>query len=209
MAQQVEARGIERWIVAFIGMAIIAAILTPPLFSIGKWAAIAAVIVCFALIPTIADGFIVKLRLLGIEGLTDTVFKLLQWVYTIVIFPLTFFATRKHSNSSRLIKVQIWIAILVLASLRSPVAPSAYVVVPALFLLALLAGEIHGRIIYGFGFFLAWILIMGVPPLPDRPELMVDLISQSLTMVICIWVLVRRSQTQMMPEARYQMPVAT
>lgn len=55
MAQQVEARGIERWIVAFIVMAIIAAILAPPLFSIGKWLAVAAVIVCFALIPTIAS----------------------------------------------------------------------------------------------------------------------------------------------------------
>jgi alpha-1,2-mannosyltransferase len=154
-------------------------------------------------------GFIVKLRLLGISGLTDTVFKLLQWVYMIVILVLTFFAARKHSNSSRLIKAQMWISILVLVSLRSPVAPSAYVVVPALFLLALLAGEIHGRIIYGFGFFLAWILIMGVSRLPDRPELIVDLISQSLTMALCIWVLVRRPQTQQMPDAGYQIPVAT
>jgi hypothetical protein len=137
-------------------------------------------------------GLIVKLRLVGIAGLNDTIFHLLQWVYTILIFALTFFAARKHLDSSRLLKAQVWIAILVLASLRSPVAPSAYVVVPALFLLSLLAGEIHGRFIYGFGFVLAWILIMGVPPLPDRPELFIDLLGEALTISLCIWVLVRK-----------------
>jgi alpha-1,2-mannosyltransferase len=136
-------------------------------------------------------GLIVKLQLLGISGLNATIFHLLQWIYTIVIFVVTFLAARKHLDGSRLIKAQIWIAVLMLASLRSPIAPSAYVVTPALFLLALLAGEIHGRFIYGFAFFLAWILIMGVPPLPDRPELLIDLLGEALTISLCIWVLIR------------------
>jgi hypothetical protein len=131
---------------------------------------------------------------MGMTGLHVTIFQLLQWVYTIAIFILTFFAARRHLNSSRLLKAQVWVAVLVLASLRSPVAPSAYIVVPALFLLGLLAGEIHGRFIYGFAFFLAWILIMGVPPLPDRPELYIDLLGQALTISLCIWILVRKPQ---------------
>jgi len=139
-------------------------------------------------------GLIVKLRLLGISGLNTTIFHLLQWVYTIAIFVLTFFAARKHLNGSRLLKAQVWTAVLILASLRSPIAPSAYVVVPALFLLVLLAGEIHGRITYGFLFVLAWILIMGVPPLPDRPELFVDLFGEALMLVVCMWVLIRKPQ---------------
>lgn len=141
-------------------------------------------------------GLIVKLQLLGISGLNTTIFHALQWIYTIMIFALTFFAARKHSDSSRLIKSQVWIAVLVLASLRSPIAPSAYVVVPALFLLALLAGEIHGRIIYGFSFLIAWILIMGVPPLPDRPELYIDMLSNLLTITLCFWVLVRKPKLE-------------
>lgn len=139
-------------------------------------------------------GLIVKLQLLGINGLNTTMFHLLQWIYTILIFALTFFAARKHLSSSRLVKAQLWFAVLIIASLRSPIAPSAYVVVPALFLLALLASEIQGRFIYGFAFFLAWILIMGVPPLPDRPELLVDLLGEALTLTLCMWVLIRKPQ---------------
>jgi glycosyl transferase family 87 len=146
-------------------------------------------------------GLIVKLQLLGIAGLNTVIFHLLQWIYTIVIFALTFFAARKHLNSSRLVKAQVWFAVLILASLRSPIAPSAYVVVPALFLLALLAGEIRGRITYGFLFVLAWILIMGVPPLPDRPELFVDLLGEALTLGLCMWVLIRKPQVVEASEA--------
>jgi hypothetical protein len=139
-------------------------------------------------------GLIVKLQLLGINELNTTIFHLLQWVYTILIFVLTFFAARKDLSSSRLTKAQSWFAVLILASLRSPIAPSAYVVVPALFLLSLLAGEIQGRITYGFLFVVAWILIMGVPPLPDLPELLVDLLGEGLTIAVCIWVLIRKPQ---------------
>jgi hypothetical protein len=146
-------------------------------------------------------GLIVKLQLLGIAGLNTTIFHLLQWIYTIVIFVLTFFAARKNLNSSRLAKAQAWFAVLILASLRSPIAPSAYVVVPALFLLALLAGEIRGRLTYGFLFALAWILIMGVPPLPDRPELLMDLLGEALTLGLCMWVLVRKPQVSEAREA--------
>lgn len=146
-------------------------------------------------------GLLVKLQLLGISGLNTTIFHLLQWIYTIVIFVLTFFAAGKNLSSSRLAKAQVWFAVLVLASLRSPIAPSAYVVVPALFLLILLAGEIRGRISYGFLFVLAWILIMGVPPLPDRPELLVDLIGDALTLGLCMWVLIRKPQVMEASEA--------
>lgn len=146
-------------------------------------------------------GLLVKLQLLGISGLNTTIFHLLQWIYTIVIFVLTLFAAGKNLSSSRLAKAQVWFAVLVLASLRSPIAPSAYVVVPALFLLILLAGEIRGRISYGFLFVLAWILIMGVPPLPDRPELLVDLIGDALTLGLCMWVLIRKPQVMEASEA--------
>ena len=43
-------------------------------------------------------------------------------------------------------------------------------------------------------FFLAGILIMGVPPLPDRPELLVDLLGEALTLSLCMWVLIRKAQ---------------
>jgi hypothetical protein len=139
-------------------------------------------------------GLLVKLQLLGISGFNTTIFHLLQWIYTIVIFVLTFFAARKNLGSSRLAKAQAWFAVLILASLRSPIAPSAYVVVPALFLLVLLAGEIRGRITYGFLFVVAWILIMGVPPLPDRPELLIDLLGDAVTLALCMWVLIRKPE---------------
>jgi hypothetical protein len=55
-----------------------------------------------------------------------------------------------------------------LAALRSPVAPSAYVVVPSLWLLTLLASEVRGRPALVVGFAAAWLAVMGSPPCPVR-----------------------------------------
>ena len=91
--------------------------------------------------------------------------------------------------SDRRSQVLVCLALLNLAALRSPLAPSAYVTAPVLWSLALLAADVRGR--YGMAIALAvvWMLIMGPPPLPDRVDLVVAMLGQALTVAINVWAL--------------------
>jgi hypothetical protein len=136
-------------------------------------------------------GMITKFTLLGFSGVGTTVTFVAEWIYTFILLGLTVFAARKHNKNS-FSNVQIWIALLILASLRTPVAPSAYVTAPVLFLLCLVASEVQGRFKYGLMLFVFWTFIMGLPPMPDIPEIIFDFVGQGLTIAVCVWVLVRK-----------------
>ncbi len=135
-------------------------------------------------------GLIGKLGLLGLPGMTRGVASIVSWLYTAVLLALAWRAGRQER--SHLAAAQLWLALLNLGALRSPLAPSAYTTVQTLWLLALLAPEIRGRIALGIGVFLAWNLIMGLPPLPPTGELVVGLVTQLLVLGINVWVVLRR-----------------
>jgi hypothetical protein len=93
-----------------------------------------------------------------------------------------------------------WLALVNLAALRSPVAPSAYVTVPMLWSLALLAAEVRGRYSIAIALGAAWVVIMGPPPLPQTLDLVFGLIGQGLALALGIWVLMRfRPTTSELP----------
>jgi alpha-1,2-mannosyltransferase len=130
------------------------------------------------------------------------------WGYTLMLFGLAWWSGRFSGERSRLALLQLWIALLTLASLRTPLAPSSYVVVPTLFLLMLLAPEIQGRRKYGIAIVFLWIIIMGVPPLPDRPEVIFDFLSQSLLIAINLWVLLRHRSAAETVAQRFELQPA-
>jgi hypothetical protein len=87
---------------------------------------------------------IAKLHLLGVSGLGMTMAQAITWIYTALLLWL---AWRAHvGRLDKRIQVLVWLGLLNLAALRSPVAPSAYVTGPTLWLLALLAPEIRAII---------------------------------------------------------------
>jgi Glycosyltransferase family 87 len=135
-------------------------------------------------------GIGVRLRLLGLPGLTHAQLTALAWLFTLVVIWL---ATRVRSDGTRLARLIGYLALLNLAALRAPAAPSAYVVVPALWMLALLASDGRGRRWWPWGIAVAWVIIVGPPPLPDRIDLIVSGIGQVAMVMICVWALVRRS----------------
>jgi hypothetical protein len=98
-------------------------------------------------------------------------------------------------SPNRRFQVMTWLALLNLAALRSPVAPSAYVTAPMLWLLALLAADVGHRYSIAIALGAAWALIMGPPPLPDRMDLVVVLLGQAVALALGIWIL--------MPGGRY------
>jgi hypothetical protein len=82
-------------------------------------------------------GMIFKLRLFGVPGMGFTVAKAVGWIYTLVAIGATIaIGARRLSHSY---KPLVWLAVLIVATLRSPFLPAAYAPLPAVWLLTLLA----------------------------------------------------------------------
>jgi hypothetical protein len=65
-------------------------------------------------------------------------------------------------------------------------APSAYVLAPVLWVLALLATRIHGIRARVVALALAWIVVVGPPPLPDHADLIVNLACQAVVIALSV-----------------------
>ncbi|PYS94690.1 MAG: hypothetical protein DMF50_11960, partial [Acidobacteria bacterium] len=77
-----------------------------------------------------------KLGLFGVPGMSFGAAKIVGWGYTLVAAAATLFAGRGALRDDR--KPLVWMAILILATLRSPFLPQTYAVFPPLWLLTLL-----------------------------------------------------------------------
>jgi hypothetical protein len=87
----------------------------------------------------------------------------------------------------------VWLALLLLGSLRSPLAPNVYVAAPALWLLALGAGELRGRPGAIAALVGAWVVIGGLPPLGSPQATIVGwMVGQLIAMAIAFWIVLRR-----------------
>jgi len=132
-------------------------------------------------------GIVAKLRLLGMTGVGLATAHALTWAYTVLLVWLAWRARLEPPNRRAL--VVVWLALLNLAALRSPLAPSAYVTAPVLWLLALLAAEVRSRYWMAMALGVAWTLIMGPPPLPDKVDLVVTMLGQVLVVATSVWAL--------------------
>ena len=136
-----------------------------------------------------------KARALGVTGASPAFGQLAAGLYALVLLWLAWTA---RPGVTRLERAQRWLALLNLAALRSPVAPSAYVVVPSLLLVCLLAGEVRGRLGPGLGLLALGLAVMGPPPLSGKLEFVVGLASQAVVVALNLWVL-RREPREVTP----------
>ncbi len=107
-------------------------------------------------------GTVWKLDLLGIQG-GDALLGPASTVYTLLILAATWFAARLDVDRVR--RVQIWLSLLILASLRSPLVP-VYGVAPVLWLMTLQLDRVDttkGLV----AFAISWAFISSVPPAPN------------------------------------------
>ena len=65
--------------------------------------------------------------------------KVVGWIWTVVIVAITVVLARRTRDDREILS---WLAVLVLATLRSPFLPQAYGAMPPLWLLTLLAGTL-------------------------------------------------------------------
>ena len=82
-------------------------------------------------------GLVFKAGLFGVPGMGFGASKIVGWIFTIVIVWATVRAARRGPSERE--KPLVWMAILILATLRSPFLPQTYGVFPALWILTLLA----------------------------------------------------------------------
>jgi hypothetical protein len=135
-------------------------------------------------------GLGARLRLLELANPTRVQLAWLAWAFTLLVLWL---AMRRREEGTRAFRLVGWLALLNLAALRAPAAPSAYVVVPALWMLALVASDASGRWWWALGVALAWVVVQGPPPLPNRIDLVVSGIGQAVLVAICAWGILRRA----------------
>ncbi len=82
-------------------------------------------------------GLVFKARLFGVPGMGFTAAKVVGWLYTALLLWVIFGAARRRTVTA--FAPLVWLAIVVLGTLRSPFLPQAYAPVPPLWLLTLLA----------------------------------------------------------------------
>lgn len=84
-------------------------------------------------------GLFYKLKLFGVPGISFGTMKLVGWAWTLVVVAATvLLALRARRPEERSL---VWLAILILATLRSPFLPSGYAAIPGLWLLALVGAR--------------------------------------------------------------------
>jgi hypothetical protein len=84
-------------------------------------------------------GIVFKLKLLGVPGMGFPAAKIVGWVWTLAILAATAVLARRAREDREILA---WLAVLVLATLRSPFLPQAYGAMPPLWLLTLFAATL-------------------------------------------------------------------
>jgi alpha-1,2-mannosyltransferase len=84
-------------------------------------------------------GIVFKLKLLGVPGMGFPAAKVVGWIWTVAIVAATVALARRAREDREILA---WLAVLVLATLRSPFLPQAYGAMPPLWLLTLFAATL-------------------------------------------------------------------
>jgi hypothetical protein len=113
------------------------------------------------------SGIVFKLGVLGVPGMSATLASAVGWAYTLLLLALVVRAAR-HEGCAPLDQAMLWMGLLCLGSLRSPLAPGVYVSVGALWLLTLFAARIRRAREVVF-IVLAFLIIPGLPPIASAP----------------------------------------
>ncbi|HEX6772741.1 MAG TPA: glycosyltransferase family 87 protein, partial [Acidobacteriaceae bacterium] len=131
-------------------------------------------------------GMVFKLHLFGLPGTSFQVMKIVGSIYMLIDLAATVAFARQTRNRDE--QPIVWLAILILASLRSPFLPS-YAILPALWLLTLVAAgaELGAKRLWLV--LVAWVMLnASVPMLNPDPRLTsaAVLISQAAIVVLVV-----------------------
>jgi hypothetical protein len=139
-------------------------------------------------------GLVFKLKLFGVPGMGFGASKIVGWLYTIVAVAVTLLLA-KHAKLRDENKPLVWLAILIVATLRSPFLPQSYASFPPLWLATLLAAQARPSMRTLALMLGAFALINVYWPIdwPMAPKLLatITFLPQAATMAIAFWVVWR------------------
>jgi len=84
-------------------------------------------------------GTVLKLKLFGVPVMGFEAMKVVGWLYTLVAIAATWWLAGQKTREEE--KPSIWLAVLIIATLRSPFLPQSYATFPALWMLTLVAAR--------------------------------------------------------------------
>lgn len=117
-------------------------------------------------------GTIWKLKwLIGVDA--DSWVSPVAWLYSLGLLALTWRGARLTLDRAG--QLRLWLALLVLASMRSPYLP-IYGVAPILWLFSLQAGETKGTKAR-WAMAVSWALVNGLPPMPNTTVMFVSFLA--------------------------------
>jgi len=141
-------------------------------------------------------GLVFKLGLFGVPGMSFAASKIVGWGYTLVAVAATVFVGLRTLRDRE--KPLVWMAILILATLRSPFLPQAYAAVPPLWLLTLLAATRAPIARTPLVIVLAWAALNAYWPTdwPMDPRLLAVVIAVPQAVTVAIVVFAMRGSAQ-------------
>jgi hypothetical protein len=153
-------------------------------------------------------GMAFKLHLFGATpAVSFGAMKIVGWIYTLVILPITIIVARRTLNREE--EPLAWLAILILASLRSPFLPG-YAVIPVLWLLTLLAATVAPTVRILCATLLAWVVLnIAIPQQGPDPRLMSLIILLPQAVIVILIVLALRSRSDSSGHSPGNLGVAT
>ena len=133
-------------------------------------------------------GLVFKLKLLGLGGLSFGASKIVGWLYTLVVLVVVVRVSRRPWPDAD--KPALWLAILILATLRSPFLPQAYAAFPPLWLLTLLLARqapTAKTLLWAMAALLALSVYWPIDwPLDPRVLALVMLVPQAVTVAVAV-----------------------
>jgi hypothetical protein len=142
-------------------------------------------------------GQIIKLGEMGVRGMTQMIASGVNSFFTLILIGLVIIASRRLV--SRVLRVQVWLAILGLASMMSPAAWGDYITLPAMWLLTVLAVEAGENRKLAIGFGVCWIFfyfLLGLVPIGTYPAPIITYTLSTINFILLfglmVWVMLRR-----------------
>jgi hypothetical protein len=134
-------------------------------------------------------GIPFKLAALGYTGWGWAQARRIQSVYTALLLALTAYAGWRPAGPQH--RLTVWLAILMLASLRSPFAP-IYVVATVIVLFLVLTAEVRSR--RQLAYFLCALAMFSIPTPGTDPKTLiaVSLVQMVLQFALLLWAALRR-----------------
>jgi alpha-1,2-mannosyltransferase len=131
-------------------------------------------------------GLPFKLEALGVFGNAEVIASYLNGAFVVILIALAFIAGRSI-RASRWGQALAWLALLALASLRSPYAPGGYVYISAIWLLTLAAPRAAGHPGRVVLVVMIWFLLNPVPMMEEELRIAVSLIGPLVFIALGAW----------------------